>query len=281
MLLAFAGPVFAAAAADQNAMWKFGASSPDGLRFFQTAEYVGPEAVGTNEVERLSTNEIPKADSARMMIHTGYNRTNGTKFAAGYYRGPFYSTTSSDPKSRIQDTIVISMVSIFSSADDKKLVVAVDGGAVFSSTNSGLNWQVFSQPGRYEFPICTAPDGSGFYAEITRVGKGSSVATRADKALSNPPDMDWYVLGQGQKGTRLVLTSSASYAAPPLSITPSHHGVIVSWDLAFKGYVLQQNNAIASTNWVDVAIPVETTNDRNTVVISPAGSGNFYRLRKL
>jgi hypothetical protein len=276
--LFIAGPVLALEAAQEKALWKLKVTSPDGYRFFETAEYVGPESLATNAQLNPPDKSTPSELPAQLMLHTGHGRTNGTQYSAGYYRGPYYSTESSRPGGS-QDTLVVNQVSVFSSTDNMILVVAVDHGNVYSSTNSGINWEVFGAPGKYSFPISTGPDGSGFFAEVSIGARSFDSGAATGPIATKPPDMDWYVVGTGQKGGQLVVTASRSSGSPALNITHSNNHVIVSWGASFTDFTLQQNASLGTTNWVNVPFPVQETNAQNEVVI-PSGEGQyFYRLR--
>ena len=56
-------------------------------------------------------------------------------------------------------------------------------------------------------------------------------------------------------------------------------GVAISWSTNSTGYVLQQNDDLTTTNWVNVSTTPTVTNKLKQVVIAPLGSSQFYRLR--
>lgn len=55
-------------------------------------------------------------------------------------------------------------------------------------------------------------------------------------------------------------------------------GVVLAWAAPSTGFVLQQNSALDSTSWVNVAEPVEVVNGQNQVTIARATGIGFYRL---
>ncbi len=68
--------------------------------------------------------------------------------------------------------------------------------------------------------------------------------------------------------------------APLLSLTLSNSFAIVSWPAIAAGFVLQENNNLALTNWSAVAQSASTNNGQISVTV-PAGAGyKFYRLKK-
>ena len=86
-------------------------------------------------------------------------------------------------------------VSIFSNPDRSELIAAVDHGPIYTSTNSGMAWKPITAPGLYTFPLCTAPDGSGFYA---RVPIDQPHAAQDVTARAKAPAGDWYAVASSQ-----------------------------------------------------------------------------------
>jgi hypothetical protein len=204
---------------------------------------------------------------ARLMLHTGFHRISGTKFAAGFYRGTMIANLINSGKIPKTDNMwSTNLVSIFCSKDLTKLFIAVDNGPIYSSTNIGVNWSMINTPGKHEFPLDTNSDGSGFYIEVT--SKVSSID-------ENNMVKNWYVVASAKDGNTLVVTESA----PILSISTANGNVIVSWT-SQGAFVLQQNSDLTTTNWTDVPIVPILTNGLNQVTVSPVLGNQFYRLRK-
>ncbi len=152
------------------------------------------------------------------------------------------------------------------------VVMVLDNGPIYSSTNSGMTWRVINTPGTYEFPLIIGPKG-GFSAAAT------IYPSPANQTATNPPASNWYAVGSAPNGSKLVMTGDASQPAPALTIRHSGGGMIVSWPAEFTGYVLQENGDFSSTNWVDVTNAVNTVGGQNQVNIPSPGGNNFYRLR--
>lgn len=55
--------------------------------------------------------------------------------------------------------------------------------------------------------------------------------------------------------------------------------VLLSWPSAYTGYVLQQNYALGTTNWMDVAVTPADDSTNKSVVINLSLGSSFYRLR--
>jgi hypothetical protein len=165
------------------------------------------------------------------------------------------------------------LVDIDSSADGTRIVVMVlDNGPLYSSTNGGMSWETFSTPGSYKFPL-TAGNGLGFLAEAT-ICPSAGV-----QANTNQPNRSWYVVGRAADGSSMMINDDPSSPAPALTIAHSPEGMVVSWPAVFSGFVLQANSNLATTNWVDVTDSVLRVGEQNQVTMAPELEHSFYRLR--
>jgi hypothetical protein len=54
--------------------------------------------------------------------------------------------------------------------------------------------------------------------------------------------------------------------------------ILISWPGAILGYVLQQNTDLTTTNWQNVANPVNVVSGQNQVVVPLSGNNQFFRL---
>jgi hypothetical protein len=166
-------------------------------------------------------------------------------------------------------------VDILATTDKAIIVVMVcENGPLYSSTNSGMSWSVINSPGKYDFPLTSGPGGEGLYAETT-----INPSPENQKAAAAPA-RNWYAVGFREKGRELVMAADASQPLPTLSISRARNQVVVSWAAALSGFVLQENNDLSSTNWLNVTNPVEMAQDENQVsILSAAAVNNFYRLK--
>ena len=259
-----------------KSLWKLGAkgwSSKHGNTFVVTATYVGLTVLTTNSRAVVEGKDESDADfdslQAQLVLHTGYNRTNGTEFAAGYYRGTIvFGMIRSGKFPKNINQWNTNLVSIFSSADLTKLVLSVDNGPIYVSTNSGITWNVNNKPGKYAFALDETPDGTGMFAEIL---------IKTNSTINVLPQI-WYATTSAQNGSQLIVSEGES--APVLSINYSGGNATVTWAACFTGFFLQQNADLTTTNWTDVTIIPTITNGLNQVVISPALGNQFYRLKK-
>jgi hypothetical protein len=152
------------------------------------------------------------------------------------------------------------------------VVMVLDNGPIYSSTNSGMTWRIFNTPGKYEFPLTIGPKGGGFIAAATLY------SSTKDQIATNFPS-NWYAIGSARNGSKLMITGDASQPAPALTIKQSNGCVVVSWPAEFKSFVLQENSDLASTNWVDVTNSINTVVNDNQVVLPHPVGNDFYRLR--
>jgi hypothetical protein len=79
---------------------------------------------------------------------------HGLMYMAGDLRTPALANTN--------------LVDIYSSEAKTRIVVMVaDNGPIYSSTNSGMTWEVINSPGEYRFPLYDDANGGGFIAAAT------------------------------------------------------------------------------------------------------------------
>ncbi|MCL5096726.1 MAG: hypothetical protein M1608_04205 [Candidatus Omnitrophica bacterium] len=81
-------------------------------------------------------------------------------------------------------------------------------------------------------------------------------------------------------GASVFLVDNITVTAPPqLAVfLTNNHSIVVSWPAASTGFVLQRNEALGSTNWVQLTNAASVVEGRNQV-LEPSMPGNrFYRL---
>ncbi len=74
-----------------------------------------------------------------------------------------------------------------------------------------------------------------------------------------------------------IVSAVQTPGAPSLSITLSGKNAVVYWPNV-SGFILQQNNNLASTNWTTSRYSVTTTNGTNSITISAPAGSLFFRL---
>jgi hypothetical protein len=160
-------------------------------------------------------------------------------------------------------------VDVLRTTDNKRIVImALDNGPIYSSTNAGLTWQITSAPGTYEFPLANK-----FSASATIHPSPQNLAA------TKSPAKDWYVVGGTDWGSEMAITGSVSQPAPVLNITRNADGVVVSWSADFPNYILQANADLRTTNWMDVTNSATEIGNEFQITIPSPSTRNFYRLR--
>lgn len=134
---------------------------------------------------------------------------------------------------------------VASSADGKKLTVALRNGGIYTSTNSGGTWIQTSAPNQHWQSISSSADGNVLVAAVYGGG----------------------------------IWTSRNPAAPQLSITTSSTEVGLSWIIPSTNLVLQQSADLS--NWADATnVPaLNLTNLQNQVTLPLNISNSFYRLK--
>ena len=173
------------------------------------------------------------------------------------------------------------------SDDGNKLVVVVNGGGIYQSTNSGANWFLNgAAPSRTWWTVVSSPDGSKLAAAST-----GAVFTSSDSGATwisnNVPAMFWAAVAMSTNGSRMVAVSPLgqiyiSQAAPPsLNITRESTNVRLSWPTSAGNFALQQEPTVTDTNWTDVTNVVNVVNEQNQVLVPLSTPKMVFRLKGL
>ena len=86
-----------------------------------------------------------------------------------------------------------------------------------------------------------------------------------------------YTLQGGFWGVAVAIQTEG---APLLTVTKSGGSVVVSWPSPSTGFVLQENMALGTTNWLNVATLPSDNGTSKSVTVSPPIGNKFYRLKK-
>jgi hypothetical protein len=102
----------------------------------------------------------------------------------------------------------------------------------------------------------------------------------AANASAQSYSIDWATIDGGGTSTGGVYSAIQTEGALLLTITRAGANVILSWPYPSTGFVLQENSALASTNWSNVGqIPADDGNKKSvTLPVSP--DNKFFRLSK-
>lgn len=193
----------------------------------------------------------------RSTVHGRVNGLHGLLYMAKGLNAPNLAQTS--------------RVDVLSTEDKAIIVIMVrDNGPIYSSTNSGMAWNVINTPGTYEFPLTSDSDGDCYFAQ------GTIYPSPGNQALTDMQTTNWYAIISAPDGSKLAVTGNSS---PVLSIKYSGNSAALSWSTNFTGFSVQQNSDLTGANWTDVTNAANVVGDENQVIISPANGNNFYRLR--
>jgi len=227
------------------------------------------DGLRTNQSKAGSSATNDTTTGLKLMLATGkdFTKPAGVKGLFGTMRmADQWQTPSLTRTSRVD----------ILSSEDKSLIVLMlrDNGPIYSSTNSGMSWTLITAPGTYEFPLTTTPEYGGFYA------KGTIHPSTDNQTQPPAPASNWYVVGSGAGGSRMVITSDPTQPAPALSLASSARGLVVSWPASFADFVLQSNKDLSTTNWTDVTNAVVVGDEARQVLITSPDGNNFFRLRR-
>jgi hypothetical protein len=220
--------------------------------------------------------ELDLTAPAQLVFNTGTNRPVGANYTVGYYRGPIFMAQGSGVPFAHAEATSTNYVSFFSNGDRSELIAALDHGPIYTSTNSGMSWKAITAPGRYKFPLSTAPDGSGFYARVPIEGPRAAPDVVARMAA---PATEWYAVAASADGSKLVVSASATQPVPALNIRYSTTAVTLVWPSQYAGFVLEHTTDLNDATWISITNAAQAVGGENRVVIPPSLGNDFFRLR--
>lgn len=147
-------------------------------------------------------------------------------------------------------------------------IPAMPFGFVQGRTYLG-SFNVTSTDGTFEFPISNLGLEEGAQVTATASYSAAPAGTRNAPALTTPFSAP-VTLAQGTPG-----------AEPSLSAARSDNNLVISWEGAAAGFVVQSTESLSPANWTDLSPqpPVVPADGQNTITL-PIGTGNtFIRLR--
>lgn len=218
---------------------------------------------------KTNSSEIESPSVFHLLLHTldkaGTDNSTAILFHGSLYLAPFGKTPALAQTNRVQ---------ILSSPDSTRIIMIVlDNGPVYTTTNSGLTWRTSNKPGSYKFPLVIGTNGAELSASAEIHPPDSSVPA-IDLATQS-----WYVKSQESGGNQLILTGNSSQSSPALTISQTANGIIISWPGDFPNYFLQANPDLATTNWAEVTnVPIKVQ-DEYQVPLPSSAQRSFFRLR--
>jgi hypothetical protein len=186
---------------------------------------------------------------------------------------------------------------VASSADGSKLVAALAGSAIYSSSDAGATWvrtTASSAPTSYWQAVASSADGTILCA----LGNESEISTNSGVswAPANVPACFWWRgLAASADGSNIVIAGGGQIAtlhapspAPPIPPSPqlaidrSGAYLGLSWLVPSTPFVLQQSSDLRSADWVAVptAPGLNLTNLHYQLTLPPTPGNAFYRLKQ-
>jgi hypothetical protein len=77
---------------------------------------------------------------------------------------------------------------------------------------------------------------------------------------------------------RLLIASFAAIAVPRLAIRRAGNGVVLAWPTNLGGFVLEEDPALGTANWMTVTDRIDVIGTTNQAIVSPAAGNVFIRL---
>jgi hypothetical protein len=214
---------------------------------------------------------------------------DGTLVLSADNNGHVQVSTNSGLKWQPYTTIGGIIYSVNISGAGRRLTAV--SGNIFSSTNQGLLWFTNRVPPNGSW-LAAASSADG--ARLVVVGQNGPVYTSMDSGATwvsnSAPSLSWQAAASSADGNAMFAAASngsiwvrRTNAPPALTISNSPSGLVLSWLIPSSGGVLQQNQNLTSTNWVDLtnAPAVDLSTLHRQVILPAAGSSAFYRLRAL
>jgi hypothetical protein len=204
--------------------------------------------------------------------------TPATVYAGTYFNGIYKSTDGGNSWNAATNGLtILNIQTIVVDPNNPSNVYAGaeffgSGSGIFKSTNGGGSWTRLSGGGLIAGPVAQlAANGAGIYALI-----GDDSNNPVLQVTTNG-GVNWFLVfaGQGFKFTALAFAAASS---PALTIANSGGNEIISWPVAFAGYVLQSTSLLRPANWQNVTQSRVTNNSSLVVTIPQSGGQAYYRL---
>jgi uncharacterized repeat protein (TIGR03803 family) len=202
--------------------------------------------------------------SALFKLNTdGTGFTNFYKFALGHFNYSWNAETNSDGIAPYSD-LVLSGDTLYSTAGQ--------GGAVGVGTLYRVNTDGRGFTNLHNFGYAYGPFdyADGFYPYASLVLSGDTLFGTAYAGGISPGDGTIFSFS---------LASTNIFVPPRLSILPFGASVIVTWPTNAIGFTLQSTPALLSpVTWSNVSPGPVIVYGQNTVLMSPSGTQQFFRL---
>ena len=220
---------------------------------------------------------------------------DGTKLFAANQGGAGHvniSTNSGKTWATAINSPAVTWESIACSADGTKLTGLVNGGLIYTSTNSGTTWITDSAPYTNWQCVASSADGTrlaAVYSSGSNGGIYSSTNSGTTWTSNSVVSQKWLAVAASADGNKLVgappnLSSGGVYIwycapIPSINLLLTNGGFTLSWLVPATNFVLQSSCDLCG--WTDLtnAPVLNFTNLQNEVTLSATNSNIFYRLK--
>jgi len=219
------------------------------------------------DYEFRSSELLPAGDDADVASIKKIWSASKPLFSSTYYRGRVYyfgTRVASDE-----------WITVFASADKRRIVVVHDNGPIHFSESSGFSWNDITNAGDYEFTLTTTPKGS---ALVAVVAISNQVHTIVADLGGTPKSTEWYSAVSTASGEQLILNGGANQTVPVLSISSSSNSIGISWPASFSGYILQKCSDLVAPKWANLTNQADVIDAQNVVTLPVVEGRNFFRL---
>jgi hypothetical protein len=135
------------------------------------------------------------------------------------------------------------------SADGTQLTAVVNGGVIYSSSDSGASWAAANVPAANWRAVATSANGAALVAVV----HGGVIYTGQSSGITSPP---------------------------ALQIQLANGNVVLSWAAGATNVVLQQNTNLAGVVWSDMPTTPLVTHGQNQVTLPLSAGPCLYRLKQ-
>jgi photosystem II stability/assembly factor-like uncharacterized protein len=262
--------------------------TPDGKKLI----LLGGELIVSTDLGATWSNTVPSPPYGSVGPLAA--SSDGTKMVAAG-RGGIYTSTNSG-QSWVQNFLGGDSTwnSVTCSADGSKMAAAADpgDGGIFVSTNGGTTWTETDNRSSQAWQIAASVDGTRMMAcPYINDSYTPRLYVSSDSGFTWTTAMNGQFgpLACSQDGTRLVAFTNGPATAnnaifigfwpPSLTTSVTNGNLVISWPAPSAGFVLQQNNDAATTNWTTVPGSPLVTNYQNQVIVALSDGTIFYRLK--
>ena len=263
--------------------WQSVASSADGSKLIALADS-WTYYTSTNSGYTWTSNREPQSGSLMGSWYAIASSADGNKLAAITKQTVFTSTNAGISWTSNNVPGGTNLISVASSADGAKLVVAVgatpqfnvgvDSGFIYISTDSGATWTQSGAPNKYWSSVASSSDGTKLVAAtIDYPGNAGWIYTSTNSGASwtqtsAPTNVYWVSVSSSADGSKLAAVNYPTYT-------------FIGGNLVWTALGLVYTSTDSGATWVSNNVPnniwqaVASSADGTKLVAIPQGGGIF------